>query len=129
MFTHVHLGSNDVEKAKAFYDATFEALGGAQSWKDPERNRYFYVKDGKFFVIGEPLDGDSATCSNGFTVGFSITGPEQGDAWFKAGLASGGSECEGVGAPGVRERPDGNNIYLAYLRDPDGHKLCVMHRA
>lgn len=128
MFTHVHLGSNDVEKAKTFYDAIFEALGGAQSWKDTDRNRWFYVKDGRFLVVGEPLDKQAALPGNGLTIGFSVTGPEQGDAWFRAGLASGGTECKGVEAPGIRDRGDGGRIYLAYLNDPDGNKLCVMHR-
>ncbi|MEO0467396.1 MAG: VOC family protein [Pseudomonadota bacterium] len=126
MFTHVHLGSNDVARSKAFYDALFETLGGARSWKDPERNRWFWLQGGQFLVVGEPLDGAPATASNGLTIGFSVTGPEQGDAWHAAGLANGGSECEG--APEIQDSNLAGKIYLAYLRDPDGHKLCALHR-
>ncbi|MGB3626805.1 MAG: VOC family protein [Henriciella sp.] len=127
MLTHVHLGSNDVERSRKFYDALFEALGGAQSWKDPERDRWFWVKDGQFLVVGEPLDKGGTTPSNGLTIGFAIDSAEQGAAWHAAGLANGGTDCEGVSPPGERDSP-GGKVYLAYLRDPDGHKLCVFKR-
>ncbi|MEL6957026.1 MAG: VOC family protein [Pseudomonadota bacterium] len=126
MFTHVHLGSNDVERAKAFYDALFEVLGGTKSWKDTDRNRWFWLKGSQFLVVGEPLDKEAAAPGNGLTIGFSVESPEQGDAWHAAGLANGGSAC--VGPPVIRDQPDGKKMYLAYLRDPDGNKLCALHR-
>ncbi|MEQ9316427.1 MAG: VOC family protein [Henriciella sp.] len=128
MFTHVHLGSNDVGRSKAFYDAIFDALGGAQSWKDPERDRWFWMRDGQFLVVGEPLDKESASTGNGMTIGFEIESVEQGDAWHAAGLAHGGTDCDGVSPPGMRDNAQGLKVYLAYLRDPDGNKLCVFKR-
>ncbi|MEQ8557545.1 MAG: VOC family protein [Henriciella sp.] len=127
MFTHVHLGSNDVERSKKFYDALFDVIGGTRSWKDTDRDRWFYMKGDQFLVVGEPLDKEPASAGNGLTIGFSVDSPEQGDAWHAAGLANGGSEC--VGPPVTRERPDGGKIYLAYLRDPDGNKLCALCRS
>ncbi|MEO0815703.1 MAG: VOC family protein [Pseudomonadota bacterium] len=126
MFTHVHLGSNDVDRAKAFYDALFDVLGGTKSWKDTDRNRWFWLKGDQFLVVGEPLDKEAAAPGNGLTIGFSVERPEQGDAWHAAGLANGGSEC--VGPPGIKQQPSGAKVYLAYLRDPDGNKLCALHR-
>ena len=123
MFSHVHLGSNDVERAKRFYDAIMDALGGAQSWKDEDRNRWFWMRRDSFLIVGEPLDKDDAQPGNGVTVGFHVESPEQGDAWHAAGLAAGGTAIEDP--PGIRKRGDGG-IYLAYLRDPDGNKLCAL---
>jgi len=121
MFSHVHLGSNDVERARKFYDAIMAALGAEPGTKDPERNRYFYRHDGATLIVGEPLDGKAATSSNGLTVGFAVDRPEQGHAWHAAGLANGGTtDCD---PPGIRDR---GKVYLAYLRDPDGNKLCAL---
>lgn len=127
MFTHVHLGSNDVEKSKKFYDALFEATGGGvRSWKDTDRDRWFWMKGEQFLVVGEPLDREAATTSNGLTIGFKVDSKEQGDAWHAAGLANGGTEC--LGQPVIRDSATGGKVYLAYLRDPDGHKLCALGR-
>ncbi|QIG79192.1 VOC family protein [Stakelama tenebrarum] len=125
MFSHVHLGSNDVERSKRFYDALMDALGGAKSWKDPERNRWFWAREGSTLIVGEPLDEQPAETGNGVTVGFTVTGPEQGDAWMRAGLANGGTAIEDP--PGYRDKGERGQIYLAYLRDPDGNKLCAFH--
>lgn len=124
MFTHVHLGSNDVERSKRFYDALFDAMGGAHSWRDADRNRWFWVKDGQFLVVGEPRDLDEAQPGNGVTVGFQVESPEQGDAWHAAGLAHGGTTCEDP--PGIRDDSAEGGCYRAYLLDPDGNKLCAM---
>jgi catechol 2,3-dioxygenase-like lactoylglutathione lyase family enzyme len=123
MFSHVHLGSNDVERAKRFYDAIMDALGGAESWKDEDRNRWFWQREDAFLIVGEPLDTDQAQPGNGVTIGFNVDSPEQGDAWHAAGLAAGGTAIEDP--PGIRKR-DAGGIYLAYLRDPDGNKLCAL---
>lgn len=124
MFTHVHLGSDDVARSKLFYDALFDALGGAASWKDSERDRWFWQKDGLFLVVGTPLDENAAQPGNGVTIGFSVESPEQGDAWHQAGLTNGGTSVESP--PGIRDNSAAGDIYLAYLRDPDGNKLCAM---
>ncbi|WP_230281409.1 VOC family protein [Croceicoccus sp. Ery15] len=124
MFSHVHIGSNDTARAKRFYDALIGALGGGEGAKDPDRDRYFYSHDGALLIVGAPLDEKEATVSNGSTIGFRVDSPEQGAAWVRAGLDHGGTLIED--APGIRDRGARGQIYLAYLRDPDGHKLCAM---
>ena len=123
MFSHVHVGSNDPARAKRFYDAIMAVLGGGEGVKDPERDRYFYNHDGAMLIVGKPLDGGEATVSNGATIGFRVDSPEQGDAWVRAGVENGGTLIED--APGIRKKTAGT-LYLAYLRDPDGNKLCAL---
>jgi catechol 2,3-dioxygenase-like lactoylglutathione lyase family enzyme len=89
------------------------------------KNRYFYRSPGGTFAISTPIFGQPATYGNGSTLGFSMASPEQADAFHAAGVANGGTTCEDP--PGYREGPAGK-IYLAYLRDPDGNKLCALHR-
>jgi catechol 2,3-dioxygenase-like lactoylglutathione lyase family enzyme len=122
MFSHIMVGTNDMDKAKVFYDATMAALGYKAGFIDP-KGRCFYRTDTGVFALAVPINGEPATHANGGTVGFSVTSPEQGDAWHAAGLANGGTTCEDP--PGVRAE---SKIYLAYLRDPDGNKLCALHR-
>jgi catechol 2,3-dioxygenase-like lactoylglutathione lyase family enzyme len=125
MFSHVHLGSNDVERSKKFYDAIMTALGGSDAMKDPARNRYFYSHKGAMLIVGEPLDQQAASPGNGLTIGFAVDSPEQGDAWYRAGVENGGTGIEDT--PGIRQKTAGQ-LYLAYLRDPDGNKLCALKR-
>ncbi len=124
MFSHIMVGTNDVAKSKAFYDATIGALGGNPAIED-DKGRLIYMHGGGLFLVTPPIDGAPATHANGGTIGFSASSGEQADAWHAAGLAAGGTAIED--APGVREAAFGK-LYLAYLRDPDGNKLCAMHR-
>lgn len=124
MFSHMTVGSNDLTKAKTFYDAVFTAIGAKPSVTDP-RGRLFYRHNGSSFVITEPIDGAPASHGNGSTIGFTMDSPEQAAAWHAAGIAAGGTSIEDP--PGWRDGNTGR-IYLAYLRDPDGNKLCAMHR-
>ena len=123
MFSHIFVGTNDLDKAKTFYDALFAAVGGPSATVIPEKNRLVYSHKGANFIVAKPLNGEPATVANGGTIGFGIDSPELIDAWHAAGLAAGGSACEDP--PGVRPAM---NLYLAYLRDPDGNKLCALHR-
>ena len=123
MFSHVVLGSNDLERSKTFYDAIIGALGGRPGFVDP-KGRIVYNHNGANLLITAPIDGKPATSANGGTIGFAVSGPEQADAWHAAGVANGGTSIED--APGVRNASFGD-LYLAYLRDPDGNKLCAMH--
>jgi catechol 2,3-dioxygenase-like lactoylglutathione lyase family enzyme len=123
MFSHVMIGTNDLEKAKSFYDALLGTLGVPPGRVD--RHRVFYRTKTGVFSVSKPIDGKLATPANGGTVGFVAASPEQADAWHATGVAHGGKTCEDP--PGVREGPQGK-IYLAYLRDPDGNKLCAAHR-
>ena len=123
MFSHVMVGSNDVERSKRFYDAVLGTLGVKPAFVD--RHRIFYRTAGGTFSVSLPIDGKPATFANGGTIGFACENEAQGDAWHAAGLANGGVTCEDP--PGVREGPT-VKMYLAYLRDPDGNKICALHR-
>lgn len=120
MFSHVVIGSNNLDGAKKFYDAIFGVLGVPPGTKDP-KGRLVYSKDGQRFLITKPINGLDATIGNGGTIGFSIPSAALAEAWHAAGEANGGKSVEDP--PGIREVA-GNKIYLAYLRDPDGNKLC-----
>lgn len=124
MFSHVTLGSNDLERSKRFYDAVIGAIGGGPGKHDP-KGRLMYYHRGALLLVLPPINGQPATPANGGTIGFSMESPEQADAWHKAGVENGGVTAEDP--PGVREGLAGP-LYLAYLRDPDGNKLCAVHR-
>ncbi|MBK6277684.1 MAG: VOC family protein [Gammaproteobacteria bacterium] len=123
MFSHVMIGTNDLDRAKTFYDALLGTLGVPPAMVDG--NRIFYFANGGIFSVSLPINGQPATAANGGTVGFACSSPAQADAWHAAGVANGGTTCEDP--PGVREGGMGK-MYLAYLRDPDGNKLCALHR-
>ena len=124
MYSHNMVGANDLDAAKKFYDATFQALGGRPAIQD-DKGRLIYMHNGGLFLVGAPIDGEPATVGNGCTIGFAMEGPEQAKAWHDAGVANGGTSIEDP--PGVREGGFGQ-LYLAYLRDPSGNKLCALHR-
>lgn len=123
MFSHVHLGANDVEKSRKFYDAIMGALGAGPGKFDAERNRYFWMHNGTMLIVGEPLDGETATPGNGVTIGFTVESKEMGHKWYETACANGGVGIEE--APGVRTKMVGD-LFLAYVRDPDGNKLCAL---
>lgn len=122
MFSHVMLGADDIEASKKFYDALFIALGGREGSIDP-KGRAMYIHNGSVFMISKPIDGGAACGANGGTIGFAVENPEQGDAWHAAGLANGGTAIEDP--PGIRETGP-VKMYLAYLRDPAGNKICAL---
>ena len=124
MYSHNMVGANDLEAAKKFYDATFQAIGGKPAITD-DKGCLIYMHNGGLFLVGAPIDGEPATVGNGCTIGFAMEGPEQAKAWHDAGVANGGTSIEDP--PGVREGGFGQ-LYLAYLRDPSGNKLCALHR-
>jgi catechol 2,3-dioxygenase-like lactoylglutathione lyase family enzyme len=124
MFSHMVVGSNDLERSKQFYDALFAAMGGRPPIQD-EKGRLIYVHKGSLFLVTKPIDGKPACHANGGTIGFTVSGPTEADAWHKAGVDNGGTPIEDP--PGVRTGEFGS-LYLAYLRDPDGNKLCALHR-
>ncbi len=124
MFSHIMLGADDTAAAKKFYDATLGALGIAPGNTD-DKGRIFYVTPTGILAITKPINGEPASCANGGTIGFAAKSPAEADAWHAAGLANGGTACEDP--PGVREGGLGK-LYLAYLRDPSGNKLCALHR-
>ncbi|MBX4865182.1 VOC family protein [Rhizobium bangladeshense] len=118
MFTHVMIGSNDLERSKAFYDATFAALGGEPGEADA-RGRLIYLYKGGRLMVTKPIDGKPATAANGGTIGIAAASQDHVLAWHKAGVTYGGTAIESPPA----ERPNG--AFVAYLRDPDGNKLTA----
>lgn len=128
MFSHVMVGASNVEESRKFYDEILGVLGckpGVASPSQTGHMRYFYFLDGATFCISEPIDGNPATYGNGSTIGFAVKDTKTGDAWHAAGLANGGTACEDP--PGIREGTD-MKMYLAYLRDPAGNKICALQR-
>ena len=128
MFNHVMVGSNDLDRSKRFYDAVLATLGAGAPLRDTAsagHTRLFYRHDGGTFCVSEPLDGGAATFANGGTIGFKCSSPEQVLAFHDAAVANGGTSIEET--PGLREGKLGA-MYLAYARDPDGNKICAIHR-
>jgi catechol 2,3-dioxygenase-like lactoylglutathione lyase family enzyme len=131
MYSHMMVGSNDIERSKKFYDAIFTATGGTEGRVDP-KGRLAYAKDGAMFLVTPPIDGQPSLridaafrAARGgkdriveFLRPFNVVRSE-------AGIAAGGTAIEDP--PGKRSG-GGMNLYLAYLRDPDGNKLCALHR-
>jgi catechol 2,3-dioxygenase-like lactoylglutathione lyase family enzyme len=120
MFSHVMVGSNDVGRAKSFYDTLF----GREAHVD-DKGRLAYRRSGAVFMVSKPIDGQPAHHANGGTIGFNFDSPEEVDEWHRRGVDAGGQSIEDP--PGYRENAFGK-LYLAYLRDPDGNKLCGLHR-
>ena len=123
MFSHIMMGTHDLERSRAFYDAVLGVLGVPAGVVD--RHRVFWRTPAGVFSVTLPINGQPATVGNGSTYGFVCSSPEQVDTWHATGIAHGGTTCEDP--PGWREGP-GGKLYLAYLRDPDGNKLCALHR-
>jgi catechol 2,3-dioxygenase-like lactoylglutathione lyase family enzyme len=123
MFSHIMIGTNDLGRAKTFYDAVLGTLGVSPARQDG--HRIFYMTPSGVFCVTEPIDGEPATHANGGTIGFAVKSPAEADAWHAAGVANGGVSIED--APGMRDGSVGK-MYLAYLRDPDGNKICALHR-
>jgi catechol 2,3-dioxygenase-like lactoylglutathione lyase family enzyme len=124
MFSHVMLGTDDISASKAFYDAALATLGVKEGFIDP-KGRVFWRTSSGTFGISIPIDGQAASCANGSTIGFAAQSAEECDAWHAAGLAHGGTAIEDP--PGVRENGT-MKLYLSYLRDPAGNKVCAMYR-
>ena len=120
MFSHVMVGSNDIDRSKRFYDSLF----GREAHVD-DKGRLAYRKSGAVFMVSKPINGEQACAANGGTIGFNFDSPEEVQAWHDRAVASGGTSIEEP--PGYREISYGK-LYLAYVRDPDGNKLCGLHR-
>ena len=129
MFSHVRVGTNDIEESKVFYDKLLGVLGAQPGVLSPNpvtgQKRYFYFHNNSMFCINEPIDGNPATSANGSTIGFNVKDIDQGNAWHQTGVENGGTSIEDP--PGIREY-DGVKMFLAYLRDPSGNKLCGLLR-
>lgn len=128
MLNHVMVGTNDIQRAKRFYDAVLGVLGAAEGARNINATgqcRLFYRHGGSTFGVSEPIDGQPATRANGGTIGFKCESAEQLQAFHDAAVAHGGTSIEE--APGPRDSKPGA-MQLAYVRDPDGNKLCAVYR-
>ena len=131
MFSHVMLGANDIEESKVFYDETLLVLGarpGKLSLNHDGHTRYVYFVNTKnSFIISQPINNQEASHGNGATIGFNASSTDMVDEWYQAGKNSGGTDPELCDPPGIREG-GGVQLYLAYLLDPSGNKICAMYR-
>ena len=128
MFNHIMIGSSNIEQSKKFYNAVLGTLGAGEPILNvgpTGHSRLFYQHEGNAFCISEPIDGEEATFANGATIGFKCSSPEQVKIFHDTALAHGGQSIEAP--PGLRDTAFGP-LHLAYVRDPDGHKLCAVYR-
>ncbi|MFZ6846833.1 VOC family protein [Undibacterium sp. RuRC25W] len=128
MFSHVMIGSNDIERSKKFYDAVLGIFGAGEGTRNVApsgHTRLFYRHDGSSFGVSEPINGEPATFANGGTIGFKCNSAEQVKEFHDTAVAHGGQTCEAP--PGLRESSMGA-MHLGYVRDPDGNKLCAVYR-
>ena len=128
MFNHIMVGSNDLARSEAFYNAVLGVLGAGPPLRNQSPRghmRLFYRHEGNTFCVAEPIDGEPATCANGATIGFKCSSPEQAKHFHDVAVAAGGTSIEDP--PGLRTSTLGS-LYLAYVRDPDGNKLCALYR-
>ncbi|GAC1375102.1 MAG: VOC family protein [Aquirhabdus sp.] len=128
MFSHIMVGSNNIERSEHFYNAVLSVLGVVKPFKSPNKTgqtRLFYRHDGGTFCVSEPINGEPASHANGGTIGFKCTSPEQVQEFHDIAIKNGGAPIEDP--VGFREGALGP-MYLAYVRDPDGNKLCAMYR-
>lgn len=128
MFNHIMIGTNDIDRAKAFYEKVLKVVGVEGSMDntlDSGIRRVFFMHDGDVLALSQPIDGEPASCANGMTIGFKCDSPEQVKELHDAAVAAGGTSIEDP--PGLRESNMGP-IHLSYFRDLDGHKICGIHR-
>jgi catechol 2,3-dioxygenase-like lactoylglutathione lyase family enzyme len=128
MFSHIMVGTNDIERSKRFYDAVLGVLGAGEPLRNQAgtgHTRLFYRHEGNTFCVSEPINGKAAACANGGTIGFKCHSPEQVKEFHDVAVAHGGTSIEEP--PGLREGKLGA-MHLAYVRDPDGNKLCALYR-
>jgi catechol 2,3-dioxygenase-like lactoylglutathione lyase family enzyme len=128
MLNHVMIGSNDIEKTKNFYNPVLGVLGAGDPMEhvnETGHTRLFYIHDGSTFSISEPINGEPVSIANGSTIGFVCDSPEQVKEFHDTAVANGGISVEDP--PGARDGTMGV-MHLCYFLDPDGHKICGIHR-
>ena len=129
MFSHIMIGSSDIERTKNFYNAVLGVLGAGepiQHVNDTGQTRLFYMHNDSTFSVSEPINGQPVTVANGSTIGFACDSPEQVKELHDVAVANGATSVEDP--PGPRES-DMGVMHLCYFLDPDGHKICGIHRA
>ena len=122
MFSHVTIGSNDIARAKAFYDGVTAPLGLVRLAEYPDGVGYARAGGRPQLWIVRPIDKQAASVGNGTTIGLEADNRAAVDAAYAAALTAGGKDD---GAPGIRKHYH-PNYYGAYVRDPDGNKVCIV---
>lgn len=128
MFSHVMIGTDDIERSKSFYNAVLGVLGAKEPVvhvNETGQTRLFYRHNGSIFCITEPINGGEVSIANGSTIGFACDSPEQVKELHDVAVANGATSVEDP--PGIRENSMGKK-HLCYFLDPDGHKICGMYR-
>ena len=129
MLSHIMIGSSDIEKSKAFYNAVLGVLGAGEPFVNDDSSgntRLFYIHNGSTFSVTEPINGEPVSVANGSTIGFVCDSPEQVKELHDIAVANGATSIEEP--PGPRETTMGV-MHLCYFRDLDGHKICGIHQA
>ncbi len=123
MLSYATVGSNQLDKAKQFYDDLLASAGITLLFEHPSGGR-IYGKEGRVaFGVLAPFDGAPATVGNGSMIAFHFGTPDEVIAFYKKALELGAKD---EGAPGFR---GGSPFLMSYFRDPDGNKLCAYHQA
>jgi catechol 2,3-dioxygenase-like lactoylglutathione lyase family enzyme len=122
MFSHLTVGSNDMARAKAFYSGVAAPLGLALHMEVPDGLGYGRQGGRPQLWIVRPLDKQASTAGNGITIGLEADTRPAVDAAYAAAMANGGKD---EGKPGLRTHYH-PNYYGAYVRDPDGNKVCIV---
>lgn len=128
MFNHIMIGTNDIEKSKAFYEKVLGVLGAKGSMDNTAgsgHKRVFFMHEGNVLALSQPINDEAATCANGMTIGFKCNSPEQVKELHDVAIEAGGTSVEDP--PGLRQTPMGD-VHLSYFRDLDGHKICGIYR-
>jgi len=120
MYTHTTIGSNDLERARSFYDAVLAPLEVKRA-KDMDTASIWASESGQMLIVLNPTNGEPATVGNGVTIGFQAPSRKAVDEFHAAGLSAGGKD---EGAPGPRGFAP--NAYAGYLRDLDGNKIVAV---
>jgi catechol 2,3-dioxygenase-like lactoylglutathione lyase family enzyme len=123
MIGYVTLGTNDIDKARNFYDQVLAEIGLSQMMKVDDDRGFTMYGDGKpVLAITRPHDGKPASVGNGSMLALSLDSQEKVDRVHARALALGGAD---EGAPGFRPQGATSGFYGAYFRDPDGNKICA----
>ncbi len=121
MIAYVCLGTNDLEKGAAFYDALLGTIGAGRAMEMDDRFVAWSKGAGSpLLSLNKPFNGETATTGNGVMMALSMDSKEQVDEFYAKAIALGAQD---EGEPGVRSE----TFYGAYFRDPDGNKLCACH--
>lgn len=124
MIGYATVGTNDIDKARAYYDALFGSIGAKRLMEFPQNGFTMYGTDWRrpAVAVTRPYNREAATPGNGAMVAIAMDERAKVDAFYAKALELGGSD---EGPPGLRGPEGDNAFYGAYFRDLDGNKFCV----